>query len=244
MCATAPLADDPDPEPVLAQARAWTHDLAGRMPLPWNLHQAIDALNTYLFRDLGFQGDRDTYDDPSNAVMAQVVKSRRGLPIALSILWVDLGRRLGLDSVGIALPAHFIVGLRMDTGILYFDPFHGGHPLGMEKAAQLVAAATQGRVTFDPTMLDPVDHRTILSRLVRNLFVRFTRAQAWSDALWAATHLVLLSPEDPLCLRDRALVHLERGSLDEALADIGAALRLRQSPDPELETLLRKLRPR
>ena len=130
--AVAPLLEDPDPEPVLRQVHQWADDLAGRMPLPWSFHGAIDVLNHYLFQELGLQGDRETYDDPLNALLPEVVARRKGLPIALSILWVDLARRLGFDAVGVGLPGHFIAALRTDFGLLCFDPFHQGRPVGEE----------------------------------------------------------------------------------------------------------------
>lgn len=239
--AAAPLLSDPDPAPTLALLDAWAFQLAGRMPLPWNLHKAIDALNHFLFRDLGLTGDRDTYDAPANAALPLVIERRRGLPIALAILWMATAERLGLKSVGIPLPGHFIAGLQLDTGILCFDPFHGGRPVGVQEAAALVHEATGGRVPFESAFLQPARHRDILVRLVRNLFVRFMRAKAWDDALWAADHLVLLSPRDSGSWRDRAEVHLNRDRLPEAIADLQRALALSPRPDPALEASLARL---
>lgn len=232
--AVAPMLDDPDPAPTLAVVDHWAHDLAGLMPLPWNFHGAIDALNQYLFQEVGLRGDEDNYDDPANAAIPRVIARRKGLPIALSILWMELARRLGFQAVGVALPGHFITALRTDLGFLYFDPFNGGRALGEEGAARLVQLATGGRAAFDPAMLVPAANRAILVRLVRNLHVRFLRAQAWAEALWTSTHLVLLSPGEALPYRDRAFVHFKRGELSEGLRDLGEVLRLGQEIDPEL----------
>ena len=238
--AVAPLLPEPDPAPTLRNLEGWAFDLAGRMPLPWNLHQALDELNAYLFRDLGFRGDAHSYDDPANAALPLVIQRRRGLPIALSILWIDLGRRLGLDTVGIGLPGHFIAGLRTDLGILCFDPFHQGRAVGEEEAALLVSTATGGRVRFHPAMLNPAPHRAILARLVRNLCVRYQRLEAWPEVLWSSTHLTLLEPTNPEPLRDRARAHLRLGNRDQALEDLEAALRL--LPDPQVAEWVEGLR--
>ena len=239
--AVGPMLEDPDPGPVLAAVAGWALELAGRMPLPWSLHGAIDVLNAYLFQEVGLQGDRDTYDDPANAALPLVLARRRGMPIALSILWMECARRLGFRAIGAALPGHFIVGLELELGTLYFDPFDSGQPVGEEGAARLVALATGGRAAFDSSMLQPVSNRAILVRLVRNLHVRFVRSQAWEEALWTSTHLVLLAPEESLSYRDRAFVHFKRGEMAEGMGDLHEAIRLSQERDPELMQWMEKL---
>jgi len=238
--AVAPLLEDPDPAPTVGRLEAWALELAGRMPLPWSFHSALDELNTFLFHDKGFQGDWKTYADPANAVLPQVLARKRGLPITLSILWIDLARRLGFDAVGVGLPGHFITGIRTDLGLLYFDPFNGGLPVGEEGAARLVRKATRGRVVFEPAMLEPLEHRAILARLVRNLHVRYLRDEAWEEALWTSTHLVLLRPEDPEPHRDRAFLRLHRGEVMAALEDLRTALKLGQR-DPLLTEWIERL---
>ncbi len=235
VAAVGPLLENTDPGPVHRILEAWTLELVGRMPLPWSIHGAIDALNHYLFEEQGLQGDRKTFDNPDNAVLPKVLAQRRGLPITLSILWIDVARRLGFDAFGLGLPGHFITGLRLDVGALYFDPFQGGLPVGEEEAARLVRRATGGRSSFEPAMLEPLSHRAILARLVRNLHARYFRDRAWDEALWTSTHLALLSPEDPLPYRDRAFVQIKRGEAVEAVRDFQEALRL--GPQSEVQML-------
>ncbi|MDP1830566.1 MAG: transglutaminase-like domain-containing protein [Geothrix sp.] len=239
--AVAPALDEPDPAPVILQLDDWAFTLASRMPLPWNIHKALDALNHLLFVELGFEGDRETYDDPHNALLPSVISRRKGLPIALSILWVDLARRLGFDAVGVGLPGHFLVALRTDLGLLCFDPFHRGRAVGEEGGAELVKAATAGRIAFHRDMLRPTSGREILTRLVRNLHGRFMLAETWDEAIWTATHLALLDPANPRPLKERAFVHLQRGEPGPALSDLRDALRLSPDPDPELQAWLQQL---
>ncbi|WP_005037854.1 SirB1 family protein [Holophaga foetida] len=239
--AVAPMLPDPDPVPFLKELDAWAFELAGKMPLPWSLHKALDALNHFLTEEMGLRGDTETYDRPENAVLPLVVESKHGLPIALSILWIDVARRLGLDAVGIALPGHFITGLRLDVGTLYFDPFNRCRAVGEEDAALLVSRATEGRVIFDPSMLVPVSHRATLTRLTRNLHIRFLRNQLWNDAFWATTHLVLLNPGDPLAYRDRAMVQVRRGDIPGALGDLLIAQSLAGNQDPSIREWIRRL---
>ena len=239
--AVAPALDDPDPVHVSMQLNEWAFTLAGRMPLPWNTHQAIDALNHLLFEDLGFDGDRDTFDDPINALLPEVLVRRKGLPISLSILWIDLARRMGFDAVGVGLPGHFIAALRTELGLLCFDPFHRGRPVGEEGGAELVKSATAGRVTFHRNMLRPTSDREILIRLVRNLHLRFMHAEDWEESLWTSTHLILLDPQNPRVHKERAFIHLQRDESGPALADLREALRLNPDPDPEIQAWLAQL---
>lgn len=239
--AVAPALEEPDPALVTHRLDEWAFTLAGRMPLPWNTHQALDALNHLLFTELGFEGDRETYDDPLNALLPSVMDRRKGLPISLSILWVDLARRLGFDAVGVGLPGHFLAALRTDIGLLCFDPFHKGRPLGEEGGAALVKAATGGRVAFHRNMLRPIPDRQILVRLVRNLHLRFMHAEDWEEALWTSTHLILLEPDSPRTHKERAFIHLQRDEPGPALADLREALRLNPGPDPEIQAWLQQL---
>ncbi len=223
LAATAPLLEDDDPAPIQAQLEAWALELAGRMPLPWNFHGALDQLNQFLFQELGFQGDRKTYDDPRNALIPQVLERRRGLPITLSILWIELARKLGFEAVGIGLPGHFLCAVRHDLGHLCFDPFHGGLPVGPERAEHLVTLATQGQTAFHPRHLDPIPDRALLARLVRNLHARFLQQEAWTEILWTSTHLILLDPSDPAPWKARAMVHLRNGDARAAESDLQEA---------------------
>ncbi|WP_257309127.1 SirB1 family protein [Geothrix fuzhouensis] len=239
--AVAPALEDPDPAPVIMQLNEWAFVLAGRMPLPWDTHKALEALNHLLFTELGFEGDRETYDDPLNALLPAVMARRKGLPIALSILWIDLARRLGFDAVGVGLPGHFITALRAGSSLLCFDPFNGGRVVGEEGGAALVKAASAGRITFHRDMLRPATDRQILIRLVRNLHLRFMNAEDWEEALWTATHLILLDPEDSRSHKERAFVHLQREEPGPALRDLREALRLSVDPDPEIQAWLQQL---
>jgi regulator of sirC expression with transglutaminase-like and TPR domain len=239
--AVGPMLGDPDPAPVAATVDEWADTLAGHMPLPWTVHGAVDALNRYLFQELAFQGDRETYDDPANAALPLVLERKRGMPITLSILWIEVARRLGFDAVGVGLPGHFITGLRLDVGHLYYDPFNGGRSVGEEDAAWLVEQSTGGRAVFHPSMLVPVPNRAILARLVRNLHVRFVRTGNWDEAIWTSTHLVLLNPGESISYRDRAFVHFKRGEMDQGMLDLQEAIRLSPDGDPELIQWLEKL---
>lgn len=128
----------------------------------------LDALCTYLFDECGFTGNTVDYYDPENSFMDTVLLRRTGIPITLSVVLIEVGRRLGIDLVGVGLPGHFVVRDASDTSRLV-DPFNGGRRLD-EAGCEAMLSELQGRqVTLHPSWLAAVDHRAILWRILTNL---------------------------------------------------------------------------
>lgn len=113
----------------------------------------------------GIGGNVDDYHDPANSFLHRVLDTRRGIPISLSVLWIEVGRRAGLEMVGVGLPGHFVV---YAAGQMV-DPFHYGEAIGFDEAAGLVAAALGGAPRLDRSWLSPVDTTGIVQRMLRNL---------------------------------------------------------------------------
>lgn len=113
----------------------------------------------------GIGGNVDDYHDPSNSFLHRVLETRRGIPITLSVLWMEVGRRAGIEMVGVGLPGHFVVY----AGGQMVDPFHYGEAIGFDEAAGLVAAALGGAPRLDRSWLSPVDTTGIIQRMLRNL---------------------------------------------------------------------------
>jgi regulator of sirC expression with transglutaminase-like and TPR domain len=124
----------------------------------------FDDLRRHLFVTEGFRGDDNSYYDPANSFLDKVIARRRGIPITLSVVTMEVGRRLGLTVEGIGMPGHFLVH---HDGAIY-DPFHGGGPLDREGCAAIYAALGGGD-SFDASLLAPVDARAILARMLANL---------------------------------------------------------------------------
>jgi regulator of sirC expression with transglutaminase-like and TPR domain len=127
----------------------------------------FDALRAQLFDRYGLRGNAAHYDDPDNSFLDRVLERRLGIPISLSVIVIEVGRRLGLAVVGIGMPAHFLVGVAGTD--VYCDPFGGGRVLDRAGCAALFEQLTQGQRSFDPAFLAPVDARQILSRMCLNL---------------------------------------------------------------------------
>lgn len=113
----------------------------------------------------GYGGNVEDYNNPSNLFLDRVLETRRGIPISLSLLWIEVGRRCGIEVVGVGLPGHFVVY----AGGQMCDPFHYGEAIGFDEAAALVASALGGAPRLDRRWLEPVNSVDLIRRMLRNL---------------------------------------------------------------------------
>ena len=139
------------------------------------------ALRRVIAIEDGIGGNVDDYHDPANSFLHRVLDTRRGIPISLSVLWIEVGRRAGIEMVGVGLPGHFVVY----AGGQMVDPFHYGEAIGFDEAAGLVAAALGGAPRLDRSWLSPVDTTGIIQRMLRNLEIVYRgdpRNTEWVEA--------------------------------------------------------------
>ena len=183
--------------------------------------QAAEGLRVALGEDAGFAGSAADYDDVRSSLLHEVVRRRRGLPITLSVLWVEVARRLDVSAELVALPGHVVVAIGADRPV-HVDPFAGGRLLGSDDLAGIVRAATGGPLHREH--LEPAAPQEILLRLLTNVRVlaaRQDRALEWARTRLWAVELSLLLPRHPLSLRR------ERGELLVRLGDhLGGAAQL------------------
>jgi regulator of sirC expression with transglutaminase-like and TPR domain len=128
----------------------------------------------------GIGGNTDEYDHLDNCFLHRVLDSRRGLPIIVSAIWIEVGRRAGIEVQGVALPGHFLV---FASGQLV-DPFHFGEAIGRDEAARLVAESIGGPPRLEPTWLNPVDTLSIVKRILMNLQTRYERLDDDRNLTW------------------------------------------------------------
>jgi len=171
----------------------------------------IVALNTFLFKELGFRGNVDDYFDPRNSFLNQVLDRRTGIPITLSVIYLELARRLGMPMVGIGLPGHFIVRYDGDAEPRYLDPFNNGVTLSVQDCRQRVSEISNGRMVFQPSFLNPVSSREILSRMLRNLKSIYVAEADFEAAVSIVEKLILLNPSAPEEMRDLGVLHYYAG---------------------------------
>ncbi len=202
-------------------------DLAGlaakRVPADAPTPQRISAFHRFLFVDKGFAGNEGDYEDPRNSFLDQVMERRLGIPIALSVLYFEIARRIALPAKGIGFPGHFIVKVGLGAEGRLVDPFAGGALLDTaELDRRLAALYGEGALTVaaNPTLLRPATHREILVRMLRNLKSVYLRREEMSQALTAVSAILTLAPDMPEDLRDRGLIYRELGYAPAALDDL------------------------
>ncbi|MFE1439336.1 tetratricopeptide repeat protein [Streptomyces sp. NPDC058739] len=186
-------------------------ELAGRLPYrPGSPHAWAVALRELLGERLGFRGTPSDYQRLESSLLHDVLRRRRGLPILLSVVWIEVARRAGAPVYGVALPGHFVVGLGPTGAQVLVDPFDGGRVLTGPDAELLVAGATGA--PLEPSMLVPSTPLEVVSRILNNIRVWAAARPERSDvALWAV-ELALLLPSHPARLRyERGQVLVKRG---------------------------------
>jgi regulator of sirC expression with transglutaminase-like and TPR domain len=187
---------------------------------------AVRALNGLLFDEEGFRGNLEDYYDPRNSFLNDVLDRRTGIPITLSTLYIEVGRRAGLPVEGVGLPGHFLVRV---NGTLV-DPFHGGAVLSERDCQKRLDRIYGGRLRLDETMLAAWERKAILARTLRNLKAIYTKAGDFIRALNAVELLLRVDPGSLEEMRDRGMLHasldcyaLAAGELEEYLEKAGAA---------------------
>ena len=171
-----------DPHPTLARIE----DLASRVE--GNNHLALRRVISIAE---GIGGNVDDYHNPDNHFLDTVLATRRGIPITLSILWIEVGRRAGIEMEGVGMPGHFLVY----AGGQLVDPFHYGEAIGFDEAASLVAAALGGQPRADRTWFQPVGPMTIVRRMLLNLEQLYVDRADPHNLEWVAACLEALTPE-------------------------------------------------
>ncbi|HXD91551.1 MAG TPA: tetratricopeptide repeat protein [Candidatus Binataceae bacterium] len=194
-----------------------------------NTVEKIQLLSEFLFNQKGFDGNRDKFGDPRNSFLNDVLDRRLGIPITLSVIYLEVGRQLGLNLFGVSFPAHFLVKAVDERGELIIDPFNGGAILDLDEIKARLAQIYGQPVDLNPAMLKAVGARDILTRMLRNLKNIYASASDWHRALGVLDRLLML---DPRSLEEV----LERGALYERLECFGPALEdfrsfLTQAPD-------------
>ncbi|MDE2368155.1 MAG: tetratricopeptide repeat protein [Burkholderiales bacterium] len=234
--AAAAVAQDDEPDldvqGLLAQVDELAERLRRRLPADAAPLQRLRLLNQYFFNELGFSGNVNDYYDLANSSLAAVLRTRRGIPLTLALLYIEIATQAGLRAAGVAFPGHFLVKLHMPRGEVVIDPF-SGRSLGREELEDLLLPYRRdsGLIGDDEAplglFLQAAPAREIIARLLRNLKEIHTGARDWPRLRSVLQRLVILLPEDWDERRDHALVLGRLGRRAEAARELAQYLQHR-----------------
>jgi len=179
----------------------------------------IDGLRAFVFEELGFAGSVHNYHDPRNSYMNEVLNRRIGVPLTLSLLFMEIARAAGYEVTGVGLPGHFVLRLAYGGRELLVDPFHGGRVITEEDCRNLVMRTT-GRPIFRREHLQGVGQRTMLRRMLLNLKHVYVRLGEYDRALSMVEKLLLITPGDVSEVRDRGFLQAYLGRPGAAITDL------------------------
>jgi len=195
---------------------------------------SIVTLNRYLFEELGFSGNASDYYDPRNSYLNEVLDRKLGIPITLAIVYVEIGRRIGLALHGVSFPGHFLVKCPARDGVVVLDPYAGGVSLSLEDLQQRLRTLRGGAAPppdIARHMLAAAGKKEILARMLRNLKAIYLQRRDLPRALAAADHVIMLEPRAAEEYRDRAAIYLELECFRAALSDFRNYLMLKPGAD-------------
>jgi len=182
-------------------------------------HVQIARINDWLFDHLNFSGNLEDYYDPRNSYLNDVIDRRKGIPISLSVIYLELAWRLGLNAAGIGIPSHFMVRVMLEEKPLYVDAFHRGNVLTAEGVRDFLEEISEGTIEMQPAFLAAMTKKQILSRMLRNLKGIFLEQKEFSKTIQIIDKLILLNPDAPEEIRDRGIVYYQMQAFRKALSD-------------------------
>jgi regulator of sirC expression with transglutaminase-like and TPR domain len=178
----------------------------------------VETAQRYLFQELGFHGNEQDYFDPLNSCLNQVLERRTGIPVTLSVMYMEIARRLAMPVFGIGLPRHFIIQFDDGRYATYIDPFNGGRTVTPQECFALA-----GATVADPMMLRRVSKREILRRMLQNLHSGYLRRKDWMRAVQTLDLLIVAAPKESHELaaahKLRGLLHIELKRFHDARRD-------------------------
>ena len=195
--------------------------------------ERIAELNQFLFGDLGFAANNENYYDPRNSFLNEVLERRTGIPITLSVIYMELGRKIGLPLQGVSFPGHFLVKCAVPDGTVVLDPYSGGISLGLRDLQKRLRDVRGGEVSraIVAELLVSASNKEIVVRLLRNLKAIYLREQELHKVLPIMDWIIATLPDETLERRDRGMVYMELECFRPALGDLEAYLQ--QSPSAD-----------
>jgi len=220
-------ADSSDRSVCLTQLAAWGErvQMAEECAQP---HAQAEVLRRVLVEEMDLQGDTESYHQPQNSYISRVILRRRGLPISLTVVWMEVGQRAGFRVEGVGMPGHFLVRVGGEKGV-FVDAFHGGEILSREECKERFRSLSHGRAFWEERFLDVTPTRNILERILRNLSYAYLKQQEVVPFYRIHRFLWSLTSHEPTALMACMQIAERFGYVEQALED--AELLSQRYPD-------------
>lgn len=180
----------------------------------------LRTLNQYFFEDLGFKGNNEQYYDPRNSFLNNVIERRRGIPITLSLIYLEVAQRLDFPMAGVGLPGHFLIRPTIEDMAIFVDPFHQGEILFEQDCRDLLKRIFGDIARLRPQHLETVSKKAFLARMLGNLKMIYLHQRDIPKTLAAIDRVLLMFPNALAERRDRGLIYYQQGRLIEARQDL------------------------
>lgn len=195
-----------------------------RLPTEAYPLRVIQTINQYLYQDLGFVGNAVDYYDPRNSFLNEVIERRTGIPITLSLVYLEIAQRIDFPMFGIGMPGHFLIRPKQEEMEIFVDPFHGGEILFSEDCHERLAQFYGRPMELQPQFIQPVSSRQFLVRMLTNLKHIYLSQSEWLKSLAAIEQILITDPNAVGELRDRGTLYYQLGRWSEACQDLEAYL--------------------
>jgi regulator of sirC expression with transglutaminase-like and TPR domain len=204
--------------------------------------QRAACVSQVLGEDLSFKGDTATYDDPQNANLMRVIDRRKGLPVALGILYIHAARCQGWFAEGLNFPNHFLIRIRLDGSQVILDPFHQGRAMDAPALRGLIRDMSNGKSDLTPEATQAVPDRQVLLRLQNNIKLRLYQSAGFTQALAVLGRMRILAPDLIDLQREAGMVNARVGNLGAAITLLRGYLEHPQASDASRHETARVLR--
>lgn len=191
----------------------------------------LEEINQWLFNEMNFTGNIDNYYDPRNSFLNDVMDRRTGIPITLSIIYLEMAWASGLSAAGVGFPGHFLVRVIDDSSPIYIDPFHKGNIMTADECVEFLNELTEGELEFDQKFLSAVNKKEIIVRMLRNLKRIYLEKSNFPKLIKILDHLIEITAGEAEEIRDRGIIYYQMKSFKNALNDFETFLSM--SPDSE-----------
>ena len=200
-------------------------------------NRLLECLNTCLFDDFGLKGNHADYYNPENSYLDRVIESKLGIPLTLSIIYIEVARRAGIPVVGVGIPGHFMVKIAGLGRDIFADPFNGGRLHSKASCNELVSTLMGRNIQLPDKAFEPATERSMIIRLLMNLRSIYLSADQLRLGMETCERLLLLEPKEPAHYRTRGLLHYQLGESYLALRDLTTYRDSATRPDPEADAI-------